>query len=92
MKDNYIKLFLLLLFVSVNTKAMDSMGCHFSEDESGKKLPHMMSMSSMDSKYDQLRTKVSPLARLSNDQINNMMKMMGPNYYWPIPTLSLIHI
>ena len=53
MKDNYIKLFLLLLFVSVNTKAMNNMGCHFSEDESGKKLPHMMSMSSMDSKYDQ---------------------------------------
>ena len=86
MKDNYIKLFLLLPFVTVNTHAMDNMGCHFSEDESGKKLPHMMSMSSMDSKYDQLRTKVAPLAGLSNDQINNMMKMMGPNYYWPIPT------
>ena len=86
MKNNYIKLFLLLPFISVNAEAMDNMGCHFSEDESGKKMPHMMSMSSMETKYDQLRTKVAPLAGLTNDQINNMMKMMGPNYYWPLPT------
>ena len=86
MKNTYIKLFILLPFVFVNSEAMDSMGCHFSEDESGKKLPHMMSMSTMDTKYDQLRDKVAPLANLSNDQINNMMKMMGPNYYWPLPT------
>ena len=86
MKNNYIKLFPLLTFVFINAEAMDNMGCHFSEDELGKKMPHMMSMSSMESKYDQLRAKVAPLARLSNDQINNMMKMMGPNYYWPIPS------
>ena len=40
----------------------------------------------METKYDQLRTKVAPLANLSNDQINNMMKRMGPNYYWPLRT------
>ena len=88
MKNNCIKIFLLLPFVFVNAEAMDNMGCHFSEDESGKKMPHMMSMSSMESKYDQLRAKVAPLARLANDQISNMMKMMGPNYYWPIPTTN----
>jgi len=85
MKNNYIKLFFVVSILSVNTQAMDDMGCHFSEDESGKKMPHMMSMSSMETKYDQLRKKVVPLAGLSNDQINNMMKMMGPNYYWPLP-------
>ncbi len=84
MIKNQIRLLTVLAFISFNVFAMDEMNCNVNINESGKKFPQMMPMSSMKTKYDQLRTKLPTLSRLSNEQINNMMKMMGPNYYWPI--------
>ena len=57
--------------------------CNFDEDEFGKRYPKAMHHMG-DNKYDQLKKKLPTLAMMTNKQITHMMKMMGPNYYWPI--------
>ena len=81
---HYLKITSLLLFLAnASVYSMDMSSCNFDEDEFGKRYPKAMHHMSH-SKYDQLKEKLPTLAMLTNEQITNMMKMMGPNYYWPI--------
>ena len=84
---NYLKITLtLLVLVNSSVYSMPMPGCHFNEDDHGKRHPMKMSeMSEMGgNKYDQLKEKLPSLAPLTDKQISHMMTMMGPNYYWPI--------
>ncbi|SVD73210.1 uncharacterized protein METZ01_LOCUS426064, partial [marine metagenome] len=81
---NYLKITLMLLaLANASVYSMEMPGCNFNEDELGKRYPKIMSEMS-GKKYDQLKEKLPSLAPLTNEQISNMMNMMGPNYYWPI--------
>jgi len=81
---NYLKITLLILIlVNASAHSMEMSGCNSDEDEFGKRYPKTMDHMG-DSKYDQLKENLPTLAMLTNKQITNMMKMMGPNYYWPI--------
>ncbi len=63
--------------------AMDMDSCKYTQDEMGKKYPKMMHHK-MDKSLNQLRMSISSLENMSNDQIMGMMRMMGPNYFWPV--------
>ena len=63
--------------------AMDMSHCDYSEDELGKRYPVSMNHE-MDESLNQLRISIPSLKKMTNGQIMGMMKMMGPNYYWPI--------
>jgi len=77
--------FLLLLLITFSTigHAMDMNHCEYTEDELGKRYPKMMHHH-MDQSLDQLRISIPSLGRMTNDQIMGMMRMMGPNYFWPV--------
>ena len=62
---------------------MDMDRCEYTQDEMGKKYPKMMHHT-MDKSLNQLRMSISSLKNMSNDQIMGMMRMMGPNYFWPV--------
>ena len=57
--------------------------CDYSEDELGKRYPVSMNHE-MDKSLNQLRKSIPSLEKMTNGQIMGMMKMMGPNYYWPV--------
>ena len=76
-------LFILLALVSTGIFAMDMSHCEYTQDELGKKYPKMMHHD-MGQSFDQLRTSIPSMKRMSNEQIMGMMKMMGPNYFWPV--------
>jgi len=57
--------------------------CEYTQDEMGKKYPKMMHHT-MDKSLNQLRMSIPTLKNMSNDQIMGMMRMMGPNYFWPV--------
>ena len=57
--------------------------CEYTQDEMGKKYPKMMHHT-MDKSLNQLRMSIPTLENMSNDQIMGMMRMMGPNYFWPV--------
>ncbi|MAJ29637.1 MAG: hypothetical protein CMQ73_00090 [Gammaproteobacteria bacterium] len=57
--------------------------CEYTQDEMGKKYPKMMHHM-MDKSLNQLRMSIPTLKNMSNDQIMGMMRMMGPNYFWPV--------
>jgi len=81
---NYLKITLTLLaLANFSVHSGEMSGCNFNEDDLGKRYPMKMSEMSAN-KYDQLKEKLPGLAPLTNEQISNMMNMMGPNYYWPI--------
>jgi len=79
--DKYLLIFLTIFSLPIH--AMDTNQCDVSEDELGKR--YLVKMHhNMDRNYDQLRTSLPGLGNMGNDQIKGMMKMMGPNYYWPV--------
>ena len=57
--------------------------CEYTQDEMGKKYPKTMHHM-MDKSLNQLRMSIPTLENMSNDQIMGMMRMMGPNYFWPV--------
>ena len=57
--------------------------CEYTQDEMGKKYPKTMHHM-MDKSLNQLRMSIPTLKNMSNDQIMGMMRMMGPNYFWPV--------
>ena len=57
--------------------------CEYTQDEMGKKYPKMVHHT-MDKSLNQLRMSIPTLENMSNDQIMGMMRMMGPNYFWPV--------
>ena len=77
----YLLIFLTIFSTSVF--AMDMNHCEYTQDELGKKYPKMMHHD-MNQSFDQLRTSIPSMQRMTNQQIMGMMKMMGPNYYWPV--------
>jgi len=80
----YLKsILMLLLLANVSVFSMEMSVCNYDEDEYGKRYPKLMNQMSAN-KYDQLKKKLPSLTLMNNSQISNMMKMMGPNYYWPI--------
>ena len=82
-RDMIRLLFIFLTFYSMQLFAMDMNHCSFTEDELGKRYPAAMHHD-MDKSLDQLRKSIPSLEKMSNQQIMGMMKMMGPNYYWPV--------
>ncbi len=79
--NKYLLIFLTIF--SFPIQAMNKSQCDVSEDELGKRYPATM-QHNMDRNYDQLRTSLPGLGTMGNAQIKGMMKMMGPNYYWPV--------
>ena len=67
----------------MNIQAMEMDRCEYTQDEMGKKYPKMMHHK-MDKSLNQLRVSIPTLETMSNDQIMGMMRMMGPNYFWPV--------
>jgi Trp operon repressor len=72
---------LLLLFIA---PIVAEESCKTDTDSLGKEYPLMMDAMGMDEKYKQIKLNLPSLSMLDNDQIRNMMKSMGPNYYWPV--------
>ena len=76
-------LYMIASFYSMQLFAMDMNHCDYSEDELGKRYPVSMNHE-MDENLNQLRISIPSLKKMTNGQIMGMMKMMGPNYYWPV--------
>ena len=72
----------LLLLIASSIRAEEP--CKTDTDSLGKVYPQMMDAMSMEEKYRQIKISLPGLSMLDNKQIQNIMKSMGPNYYWPV--------
>ena len=80
---------LLIIFFIISTFKVQSMEmhhCSYTEDGAGKRFPIIMNHDheAMDQSLKQLRSSIPTLRPMSDSQIMGMMKMMGPNYFWPV--------
>ena len=80
---------LLIIFFIISTFKVQSMEmhhCSYTEDGDGKRFPITMNHDhgAMDQSLKQLRSSIPTLRPMSDSQIMGMMKMMGPNYFWPV--------
>jgi hypothetical protein len=71
----------LLLFIA---PIIAEESCKTDTDALGKEYPLMMDAMDMDEKYKQIKLNLPSLSMLDNEQLRNMMQLMGPNYYWPV--------
>ena len=44
----------------------------------------------MDEKYKQIKLNLPSLSMLDNEQLRNMMQLMGPNYYGPVKKWTIL--
>ena len=72
----------LLLLIASSIRAEEL--CNTDIDSLGKVYPQMLDAMNMEEKYRQIKISLPGLSMLDNKQIQNIMKSMGPNYYWPV--------